>query len=121
MKVGHRQTNPLKSALNLKKTQGAFTSTEKSAKQPRCPPPKAEKMPTGSHSSGDCPVGKAYVQSREGISNSASPSSTTVDPTEHTVEKTARRFSVFNSLTVTRATTVSPILTGALNFSVCDR
>ena len=60
-------------------------------------------------------------QSREGISNSASPSSTTVEPTEHTVEKTARRFSVFNSLTVTRATTVSPILTGALNFSVCDR
>ena len=27
VKVGHRQTNPSKSALNLKKTQGAFTST----------------------------------------------------------------------------------------------
>ena len=27
MKVGHRQTNPSKSALSLQKTQGAFTST----------------------------------------------------------------------------------------------
>ena len=121
MKVGHRQTNPSKSALNLKKTQGAFTSTQKTRSSRTAPQTKAEKMPTGSHSRGDCAVGETCAQSRAGISNSASPSSTTVEPTEHTVEKTARRFSVFNSLTVTRATTVSPILTGALNFSVCDR
>lgn len=46
---------------------------------------------------------------------SASPSTTTVSPTVQTVVKTTRFFSGMSSLTVTRAVTVSPTRTGALN------
>src|SRR5690606_17108915 len=56
------------------------------------------------------------AQGRAGTISSASPSSTTVSPTVHTVENTARRFAGFSSVIVTLATTVSPIFTGALNF-----
>jgi len=56
------------------------------------------------------------AQGRAGTISSASPSRTTVSPTVHTVENTARRFAGFSSVIVALATTVSPIFTGALNF-----
>jgi hypothetical protein len=38
----------------------------------------------------------------------------------HTQSKRARRFSGLSSTTFTLVTTVSPIFTGALKFSVCE-
>ena len=53
-----------------------------------------------------------------GAMTSASPSITTMSPTLASQAMTARRFSGTSSLIVQVATTVSPIFTGALNFSV---
>ena len=55
-----------------------------------------------------------------GTFTSASPSSTTSPPTAHTQLYLARDFSGISSATVTVTITVSPILTGARKFKVCE-
>ena len=52
---------------------------------------------------------------RVGALTSASPSITTVSPTEQTVCSTTRPRSGITYCTVTRASTMSPMRTGALN------
>jgi hypothetical protein len=58
---------------------------------------------------------------RLGTRSCASPSSTICSPTWQVVAKVTRPFSRSIVPTVTRAFTVSPIRTGALNFRVCER
>jgi hypothetical protein len=57
---------------------------------------------------------------RAGTISTASPCTTALPLTLHTVSKRARFFSAMSSITFTGVTTVSPILTGALKFKVCE-
>ena len=56
----------------------------------------------------------------DGTFTQASPSSTTSSATEHLHVKRARNFSGISSATATLTSTVSPILTGARKFKVCE-
>ena len=63
----------------------------------------------------------AQAAAREGTITCASPSSTTSLETVHTVARVTRRFSGATSRMVTRALTVSPERTGALNLRFWER
>ena len=58
------------------------------------------------------------LQPFDGTISIASPSITFLSPTVTTVSNSANFLAAFSALTVTRATIVSPIFTGARNFSV---
>ncbi len=70
-----------------------------------------------------CPVklSTSLDHRRGGTLTRASPSSTKVSPTEQVQASRTRLPFGISSITSTLAVTVSPILTGALKFSVCDR
>jgi hypothetical protein len=109
-----RPSSATYSASPISNSSSPAPSTEPSSRSPGWTGP----APSGGGKQGTLGT---VGQARAGTRISASPSMTTLSPTVHTVENSARRFSAFNSFTVTRATTVSPIFTGALNLRFWDR